>query len=241
MKLLLNDEFAPITRQIGFLQADHQAIASAFLGWMAEGIRKDEVHHQRPVEGSIRDVLSSLLPLSDHRRRFVMVPTASSWTAYFDNGWKGTDSMSWVSYMSAKRLMCRGVRIVAQPKTLRGEGKDEQGSMGSLIFEVFGPEKPDWFSVIRSIGVINYWGRWKFETGGTPLPFEKSEHYQAKRVRDRFPEALFHEYLAALDLYPFDEDFYTPPDKPPAILNERALFPNEQENLYSLDDMRWYV
>jgi hypothetical protein len=45
---------------------------------------------------------------------------------------------------------------------------------------------------------------------GDPLPFEKPEYYQARRVRDRFTDAMLEEYCRALGIDLFNENFYGP-------------------------------
>src|SRR5688572_16192548 len=102
MKLLLDDKFAPITSEIGFVEADCAAVAREFANWQRN------IHEprglsivERSVSGTLEKVLEQLLPLTSVEcRRFLFVPTDSRWTAFFDNGYRGTSAMSTVSYLA---------------------------------------------------------------------------------------------------------------------------------------------
>jgi hypothetical protein len=241
MKLLLNDEFAPITRKIGFVQANCANVAKAYLDWVSNAItQKYTVYSQQQVTGNIQDVLLSLLPLQQYPQRILFVPTVGHWTACFENGWKGTDVPSIVSPLAAsKRMNCPTVSVMAVPRTIRGE-KKEFGAWGSMSLTLFTPDATELRRVKRSVGLVNDYNGWKFHTVGEPLPFERVDMYTVKGVKARFPEALFHEYLAALNLFPFDAEFYMPADKGPAILID-STHPNGKVKTYSLEDVKQYI
>src|SRR5690242_14679395 len=92
--LLLDDRWAPITSEMGFLETGAEHAARAFAAWQAgllapRGIAV-EVH---PVSGTLEQALSALLPLtSPETRRDLFMPTRSAWMAYVENGWGGTDA-----------------------------------------------------------------------------------------------------------------------------------------------------
>jgi hypothetical protein len=240
LQLLLNDELAPITREIGFLEADAATVADNWLRWRAEGRgTKNDIYHRKEIDGSLQEVLLSLTPLTQGRRRWVLIPTKSNWTACFDNSWKGGDATPYLRALTNK-FKYRGLRMLAEPTTIRGANK-EHGRWGGLIMTIYGPEKTDWLNVVRTLSLINEGGRWKFHQSGTPMPFEKLEQYQAKRTKERLTETLFREYLAALELHPFDEEFYLPPEKGPAILLEHQLLPSTVERTFTLQDVKQYV
>lgn len=211
MRLLFDDKLAPITSEIGFLEAPLEAAAQAFRGWQAgifepRGVSVDP----REETGTLKNVLLSLLPLTSVRpRRYLFVPTSSHWVAFFDNGHQGTDVFSTVSYL-AKRIGCRGLRVAAIPDTIQGEFKEARGRYGGLILEVYGPKPNPILNYVRTISVINDGGRWDFDQSGTPFPFEEMERYRARRIRDRFSFEMLESYLAKLGLRPFEEDFYLP-------------------------------
>ncbi len=136
-------------------------------------------------------------------------------------------------------MNCPTVSVMAIPRTIRGENK-EFGRWGSMGLTLFTPDATELFRVKRSVGLVNEDDRWKFHSVGEPLPFERLDVYAAKRVKARFTEELFHEYLAALKLFPFDEDFYMPADKGPAILID-GTHPNSKAKTYSLEDVQQYI
>ncbi len=131
--LLLDDRWAPITSEMGFLEADAEHAARAFAAWQAGLLAPRGIAVEvRPVSGTLEQSLSALLPLtSPETRRHLFIPTRSPWTAYVENGWGGTDAASAMAYM-ARTLGCRGLRVVAVPNTLpQGQrslwGRDARG------------------------------------------------------------------------------------------------------------------
>jgi len=219
--LLLDDRWAPITSEMGFLETNAEHAARAFTAWhgglqaprgIAVGVR--------PVSGSLEQVLSALLPLtSPETRRHLFLPTRSPWTAYVESGWGGTDAGSAMPAM-ARRLGCRGMRVVAVPHTLRGD----KGRYGAVMFELYGPQQTHWLNYLRTLYVSNDGGRWVFGQSGEPLPFEKLERYQARKVRDRFTFDMLAEYLHHLGLSPFQEDFYLPQGAPAWLVEKTGNF-----------------
>jgi hypothetical protein len=207
--LLFGDRLAPITSACGFLEADVERCAAEFAEWQQD-INERYGHYvmRRPVSGNLEELLKTLLPLTNVKEvRYLFVPTASQWTAYFSNSHSGTDP-SPVSAM-AKRLGNRSVYVVAEPHTYRrGEGR-YIGRQGALILRVYGPDRRvDRRKRIRYIELINDAGKWEFHLGGPPLPFEQPERYKAIRKRDRFTFDMLAVYLQALGLSPFEENFY---------------------------------
>jgi hypothetical protein len=187
-----------------------------------------------PVSGSLEQVLSRLLPLnSGEPQRELFIPTRSAWTAYVENGWTGTDAASPMSYM-ARRLSCRGLRVVAVPHTLRGN----QGRYGAVMLEMYGPAQPGKISnTVRALGASNDGGRWVFDQSGEPFPFEQVEQYQARKVKDRFTFEMIKDYLRHLGLSPFEEDFYMPPGTRAWLIQKTGPFaPSHKE--YTLEEAR---
>lgn len=232
--LLLDDRWAPVTSEMGFLETDAEHAARAFVSWR-EGLLapRGMTVQMRPVSGPLESVLSTLLPLSTPESlRELLIPTRSTWTAYLDNAPRGTDAASPMAYM-ARTLGCRGLRVVAIPNTYR----KGTGRYGAVMFEVYGPHQTSWINTVRALGATNDGGRWVFDQFGEPFPFERVEQYQARRVQDRFTFDMLKDYLHHLGLSPFEEDFYLP-DGAPAWLVERKgpVLPNQKE--YTLAQVR---
>ncbi len=203
MPTLLQDALLPLTSTIGFVEADCARAAAAYLAWRNSIKDGDWVTRftSRPVAGTLSEVLRGLLPLKQvEANRRVFVPTSGAWTAYFDNGWTGADPFPVLSCL-LDALRCRAVRMtsVAPPR------------FGATIFELLDPvQGPPPLRVLRSIGVLQEGTRWRFDTVGAPLPFEETEPYTRKRIRDRFDADLLDRYLRTLGIAAFDERFYLP-------------------------------
>jgi hypothetical protein len=209
--LLLEDRWAPVTSEMGFLETGAEHAARAYAAWQGGLLAPVGVTVEtRPVTGSLEQVLSFLLPLTDSEtQRHLFIPTRSAWAAYVENAKAGTDAASAMGYM-AQRLGCRGLRVVAVPHTIR----KDKGRYGAVMLEVYGPHRTHWLNYVRAVGASNDGGRWVFDQSGEPFPFEKLEQYQARRVRDRFTFDMLKEYLHHLGLSPFEEDFYLPQSAP---------------------------
>lgn len=236
MKLLLDDEFAPITSAIGFVEADCATVVNAFLDWFKE-LKKPV--RERLVSGPLRTVLPSLLPLTNlDRFRVLFVPTASPWTAYFDSLWSGPDPGGILGYLAPERIGCRGLSMTAVPHTLRRTPAGSRGRYGSVQFGLSGPDGEPPGNAIRVIYAANDGGRWEFGQFGEPLPFEETERYRARRVRDRFTMEMLRDYLQALGIRAFDEAFYLPPEDNSAVLLEQTRRRSPHLKEYTLAEAR---
>jgi hypothetical protein len=208
--LLLEDRWAPVTSEMGFLELGAEQAAQAFATWQRGLVTSQgSTIEVLPVSGPLEQTLSRLLPLSGgETQRRLFIPTRSAWTAYVSNQWTGTDASSPMSTM-ARRLSIRCLRVVAVPHTLHKHGG---GRYGAVMLDVFGPEQPGKIlNYLRTLYAANDGGRWVFGQSGEPFPFEQVEQYQARRVSDRFTFEMLKDYLRHLGLAPFEEDFYLPP------------------------------
>jgi hypothetical protein len=207
--LLLEDRWAPVTSEMGFVELGAEQAAQAFTTWQ-RGLATSQgsTIEVLPVSGTLEQVLSRLLPLNGgETQRRLFIPTRSAWSAYVSSQWTGTDAASPMRVM-ARRLSIRCLRVVAVPHTLRGN----QGRYGGVMLDMFGPQQPGKLTnYVRAIEVANDGGHWVFEQSGEPFPFEQVERYQARRVKDRFTFEMLKDYLRQLGLSPFEEDFYLPP------------------------------
>ena len=233
--LLLEDRWAPVTSEMGFLELGAEQAAQAFATWergvlTPRGISVEVL----PVSGSLEQVLCRLLPLNGVEiERNLFIPTRSAWTAYVENGWTGTDAASTMSAM-ARRLSIRGLRVVAVPHTLRGN----RGRYGAVMLDVFGPKHPEKLNnYVRAIEVANDGGHWVFEQTGEPFPFEQVAQYQTRKVRDRFTFDMLKDYLRHLGLSPFEEDFYMPPGSRAWLIQKTGPFAPGHKD-YTLEEAR---
>ena len=196
MSALLDNRFAPLTYSIGFLESDLLHVADETFAWQRSLFTQVE---QVATKSSLSDSLSTLEPLITPPRKRLLLSTTSRWVAYFDNGINGGDPSSFVGYM-AQRLKCRGLAVACRI--------DADSSI--VRFVLYSPEAREWLNVERSVSAVNDYGKWTFNTTGSVQPFEKSDRYQARAVKNRFTPEMLEEYCAALGIRLFDGDFYGP-------------------------------
>jgi hypothetical protein len=194
--MLFANKFAPTTFCAGFLNRDLERIVNVDTNWKS----LIGQFSFRRVAGNLSTMLRELEPLSGGMTRALWVETKSEWTAYFDNSINGSDPYGPISYMS-RLLSCRGVTVSCFPDI---EGQ----SYGQTRFDLWGQEPVNAFNCTRSIGATHDGDRWSWDIEGEPLPFERTETYSRKRIKDRFPPELAIEYCLALGVNPFDESFY---------------------------------
>ncbi|MFI5298592.1 MAG: hypothetical protein ACHREM_10880 [Polyangiales bacterium] len=211
MKLLLDDRFAPTTTEYGFIECELSRVASWFRDWeQANQAKRGITVAMQLVEGNLEALLSRLQPLTSiQRRRHLFVAGRSGWTAYFDNGWRGTDAAT-LSHV-ARELACRAVRLVAVPDSMGTTV--EQGALrryGAVMFELYGPGRAAFLNYLRTINVANDGGKWRFEQSGEPLPFEELDAYTSRRLKDRFDQPRLERYLRALGIEAFNADAFGP-------------------------------
>jgi hypothetical protein len=193
-----------------------ERLASAFLEWQATlGVAWRVIH----TDTSLEATLEALLPLSNGKRRRAFIATRSGWTAQFQNGIKGSDPFP-VMNLFAARLGVLAMRVCST--TI-------DKLYTSNIWEVYAPPHlgGSSFNYRRSIAVANDGGKWTFDQSGAPYGFEDLASYSAFRKRDRFTREMLERYLAAFDLYPFDEKFYVVDAAAPAIVLERPAHSSE--------------
>lgn len=236
-KFLLDERFAPTMSEMGFLEFDATKVRDAYVDWQSR-IHPDRAVRAREVAGTLPDRLESLLPLtSTEIRRTLLLPTRSRWTAYLENGWRGTDASPDVSYLCTV-LGCRGLRAVSVDNTSTSERIGTRGRYGATILDTYTakPEGPTVSNTGRSIYAANDGGRWVFGADGTPFPFEDLRAYEARRIRDRFTHEMLDRYLRELGIRMFDADFFETDE--PAYLVEKhgPTYPGMRE--YTLDEAR---
>ncbi|RPJ39774.1 MAG: hypothetical protein EHM21_15355 [Chloroflexi bacterium] len=232
-QLLLKDHLAPITSSLGFIEGETSRTVEVFIGWQKEVQKKGSLAQfllsnarSHNISGNLEQIFRSLLPLQKiGASRFLFIPTRTGWTAFVDNGYRGTDPAA-IAHL-ANLLKSRSVWIVSIPHPLQNAGVPRKGRQGALIFEVYGHTRTHWLNLIRSIRLENDAGEWQFEQSGEPLPFEQARRY--------FDFDLMKRYLQELGLTPFEENFYLP-DSNGAILVEINK-PWKAENV-SLEEAR---
>ncbi len=204
MKLLLDNELAPLTFSWGFIEKPLPEVAQVLVEWR-RGLNL--TMESTPVDGSFRELLLKLPPLCQMHYRELLIATDSNWTAYFDNGQQGGDPGSPVSVVGEKlSSKCLSLHCVPDSYDVRN-GRGEYGAVQFALKNKSGISTQRYF---RTIAALNDGGKWVFETTGTPQPFEQTERYKARKIRDRFTAEMLEDYCKALGIRLFDESFYGP-------------------------------
>jgi hypothetical protein len=239
MRLLLDDSYAPIASEIGFLKYPAKSIAEFHIA--EANARPALAQHGQALtlthgKADLAGILDSLLPLTSvDSLRKVYVQTNSEWTAFFSNAHRGPDLESGMSYM-ARRLGCMGVRAGYIPNSLRGSKDKGKGRYGACTFQLFAPHEVAIHNNLRSVQTLNDGGRWCFTDLGEVQPYEEVEAYKAKRIRDRFTPEMLDRYLTALGIHAFDEQYYASPDGYYRIEKTGKIWPNVES--FTLAEVR---
>jgi len=177
--MFLNDSYRPITDSAGFINCPAGECARQFMAWMEE-IRPGAHKTRSCPAGALSTHLSSLCPLvKGGITREVFVPVQEDWTAYFDNGWRGTDSASVLPVIST-RLRCTALHVSCTPDLSRRGAK----RYGARIVGIYRGA----MRASRSLWVANDGGRWVAGSIGDPAAEEDEEWMTPVKVRDRFTD-----------------------------------------------------
>lgn len=206
---LLNNEFAPVTFNLGFIETPFPQLCAAFKEWSKEidakfpGLQTDFT----PISGPLNTALLSLEPLTTPLDCHLLVETKSNWTAIFANGLRVSDVASPTGYLP-RILNCRGLDVGHQPDFSKSKRTDLIRKWGSTHFTLYGPTETDWLNRIRHLHVSNDIGGWNFKEGGEVQPFEEPESYNKRLIRDRFTPEMLERYCRALGIELNREEFY---------------------------------
>jgi hypothetical protein len=199
--------YAPLTSLVGFLSAPLEEVADAYEAWSGSVLREYGATLTRKQVSVDAESFPRLLePLTvPVAVRFLFVHVNNGWTAYFDNFRGGPDQSR--PEVLAEKLRCKCIIAAWVPNTMpRRASRETKGHYGHTRFSYYGFDE----GVRRTVEVINDGGRWDFDTIGTPLLFERTEPYTAKRVQDRFTPQLLDEYAAHYGIDYFRLSFYFP-------------------------------
>jgi hypothetical protein len=206
VKTLLDEQFAPITSQIGFLRLPFARALQELEEWHAS--RYGQLRVTRLSE-DLGAALKRLPPLSPTPARALVMEVRGGWCAYFDSTLvdpAGSDGRSTIGHL-ARTLRCDGLRVVTVPHTA-GSWSIERGRSGSVEWQL--SHRTDWAQAERVVAVSYRDARWEFVSSGPELAFEESAAYRAPRIRDRFTTAMLERYCRALGLDAFDPAAYGP-------------------------------
>jgi hypothetical protein len=122
MKTILDEQFAPITSMVGFLEVPLAVAVEASRAWTSslyEGVTVTDVPEHFPE--SLRRLEPLLHPVTSRELWVEM----GGWTAYFDKSRDGTDPTSPIGHLS-RVLGCRGLIIDCSPQTMGLPGVEQR-------------------------------------------------------------------------------------------------------------------
>jgi len=210
MRTLMSERFAPITSSLGFVKAPLDAVAAEAANWTA-GLQPNT--RATEVRGSLPELLTRLGPLvTSIRPRMLYVGAGGgAWTAYFDCLSSGSDPVGPVDVL-AQRLGCDGVRVTTVPDEYGPDAAGRYGRQGAVSFTLVRAARPadKAAATVRSVSVMRENERFLFEEHGEAQPFEQTERYASRRIRDRLTSEMVEAYCRALGLEPFEAASYGP-------------------------------
>ncbi len=208
MRTLLNDKLAPLTYQMGFLEATLENTLERFLDWQCEiGAALNRQPQYERFSASLQQALARLEPLTTPPTKVLLMETRSQWTAFFDNGLRVSDPESPVGHLCTI-LPSRGVVVHCAPDRSRTRDRDALRIYGIVSFRMFVSHQTSWLNQERAVVAMNDGGSWLFSADGIQQPFEEPESYKAKRIADRLTGEMLERYCKALGISLFDETFY---------------------------------
>ncbi len=148
---------------------------------------------------------------------YLFIQTQSAWTATFE--YLGPHSQTPCADLSgfvrvlSERESVRGLKIDCHPAGPKhdaavifalslGKQVERVGIPG--LFDIPG----DFENADRSLWLANGGSRYEFIHHGHELPFEETQNYTARRVRERFTPDMLERYCAALGIHPWEETYY---------------------------------
>jgi hypothetical protein len=154
---------------------------------------------------SLEEALKFLVPLvSNMATRYLVTEAANpNWTLLLHNHATVRFDLAlscWLTQVSRTRA----VGWYCQEHTLkRQRGSDFSGCPGGANFFIHADG-----ILVRSIDSVYEGKTWRFAQFGTPYDFEQVAQYAAPRKKDRLTCTMVRDYLATLNLFPWEERFY---------------------------------
>lgn len=185
-------DLGKFSSSFGLVQSPVKVVAESFLAWQ-QGILREWGFGLDMVErqGTLGETLNTLYPrTAPIVTKYLFWPLDENWTLYFDNGVNGTDAGP-PSVLSS-RLGVDAIRVVMADEVVNpASGQVTQYRATILECYANGIER-------RHVFVANDGGKWKFGESGEPFPFENTEMYKVRSIKDRFTNAMLLEYLEKL-------------------------------------------
>ena len=161
--------------------------------------------NKQGVWENLEEALEFLNPLVDgtqYTKVIGLSTTYKNWVAVFANSVDPSRHYNLGKYLSYK-LKTESINYLHVDHTLN---KDKSGKLtgnyGATQLYIYSQGE-----IKRSINLL-YDRKWIFSDQGSPYMFEQLGRYKLREKRKRFDISLLKLYLAELNLYPFNDEFY---------------------------------
>jgi len=185
---ILDGSLQPLGWSVGFIEAPMLVVRDALLAWRRSIGRE---HVAVDLQDSLPSCARTLLPLQTPWTRELVVAHGDRWTCYLNNSLNGGDPAPPVWFLS-QSMRIHGVVATCKPRLPVGHAQTK--------LEYYGPEGQPPLNYVRAIVAHAQDGRWSWHVTGTPLAFEDTSRYTARRIRDRFDRPTLVTYLGALGI-----------------------------------------
>jgi hypothetical protein len=198
-------KYAPVTTSFSIIGTHLDMVLDFWIGWHRSiWQRNDWKMPLIPIQGSFSDKLDALLPLDRQAR--LLTETADGRLAVFCN-FSQTNGSTDADYLA------HSFKLEKIDFTLAKDGNN--GAISGI-----GSTQMNW--VDYNSDVIDGWrytrsryiaahkeSRWEWHESGTPFPWEETEAYTAKRIKDRLTPEMVERYAKHMGIDLFDPDYYS--------------------------------
>ncbi len=184
----------PFTARIWYVEADLDRVVSELTDWYRD---RNDTSSLEWIEGGLAGMLTRLEPWTMPSPSYLLVETASAWTAIFSQG-----SDIYVAYVLGERLGVRSIGSAYSPHVSR-DGAVRRYGITEFVLAVPGGAK-------RTVHLSRQDSGWVFHAIGDPIDFEEQERYTSGYKRDRFPLSTMNQYLTNLGVDRANPAFYGP-------------------------------
>ncbi len=205
-KLLLGNEWAPVTTRMGFINLPLDESAHEWRVW-AQGRPAEWATEVRvtKLNGTLPERLEKVLPLDWGYRWLLLETTNPVWTAVVDNSRGGSNLHSALYYHFADAQGITTIEVEDEPRSMkRFDDEPGRGRWGSRHLSVHDKDGLKRYLSLRNSVP------WQFSENGEPYDFEDTSKYEEPKTTDRFTHEMLVDYCRNLGLEPFEDDFYVP-------------------------------
>ncbi len=216
-------ELAPATDAIYFVKATAEQIVEALRRLDKQSYVKSSLKTKTFRANSLVDTIRRVLPGNARESYYLLIPTASEWTAFVDvTGPNGPD-VNTTPRLISEFGSCDVVVASAVNDTEKAHNLDSSVPLvyGSVRFDFYVNGK-----CMRVLQVANSGssGKWIFYEHGDHLSAESLENYKKRLVRDRFTtENLSQLLYDSFGIRFLDLNFYQP-EQGCLLITRRLLF-----------------